>query len=99
VFFNACQSARLHHIPTPLVAGAIAEYVLRCGVEAYIGTLWEVDDVAAAHFAARVYRDLASGVQLDLAVMNARRLLRANGSLDWANYVLYGSGASQPLRP
>ena len=94
VFFNACQSARVRS-DVPVVARALAEYVLRSGVEAYLGTSWVVDDKAAADFAASVYRALAGGKQLDEAVLLARKLLRQSSSAEWANYALYGNGAFQ----
>jgi CHAT domain-containing protein len=97
VFFNACQSARVRS-DAPDVARALAEYVLRSGVEAYLGTFWVVQDQAAADFAVTVYRELASGKRLDEAVLAARKLLLTRQSADWANYALYGSGAFQ-LKP
>ncbi|HEX2674185.1 MAG TPA: CHAT domain-containing protein, partial [Polyangiaceae bacterium] len=93
VFFNACESARMRGKPTQSAARALAEYILCGGVEAYLGTYWPVEDVAAAHFAVAVYRELARGKQLDQAVLNARKLLHEAKRRDWANYVLYGSGA------
>jgi len=94
VFFNACQSARMRNREPQAVSRALAEFVLRSGVEAFLGTFWPVADAAAGQFAAHVYRHLAKGGQLDDAVLLARQALRKEHS-DWANYALYGSGDFQ----
>ena len=92
-FFNACRAGRLRG---PVSGGeasqAFAGYFLRLGVEAFLGTLWDVKDRAAAAFAARVYRSLAWGGSLEEAVRGARQHLFARHRNDWANYVLYGHG-------
>ncbi len=93
VFFNACQSARVRGHEPQAVSRALAELVLRSGVEAFLGTFWPVADQAAGKFAASVYRELARGKQLDDAVLSARKLLHDEHRSDWANYALYGSGA------
>jgi hypothetical protein len=90
VFFNACQSARVRRQVLGEVAQAFAEYFLRAGIEAYVGTFWPVSDVAAAKFAGGMYRALARGEPLDEAVRLARAEIA--GMDDWANYVLYGDG-------
>lgn len=102
-FFNACRSARMREIEvppdgppavsSPVFTRAFAAYFLRGGIEAYLGTLWPVLDVAGARFAAAVYGALAKGVSLEAAVLAARIELRAGGQADWANYILYGDGA------
>lgn len=92
-FFNGCQSARLRNRTAAESARAFAEFFLRSGVEAYIGTTWPVADDAAASFATSVYAELAGGATLDAAVRSARQQLAVNGEPDWANYVLYGDGS------
>ncbi|MEY2931313.1 MAG: hypothetical protein RL033_2062 [Pseudomonadota bacterium] len=95
VFFNACQSARVRNkeVTTQEVASAFAEAVLRAGVDAYLGTFWPVADSAAALFASTVYRRLARGDELHQAVTAARNELFNAGKQDWANYLLFGTGA------
>jgi CHAT domain-containing protein len=75
------------------VARAFAEAVLRSGVDAFLGTFWPVADGAAALFAAAVYRQLAQGAELHLAVTAARKELFEAKKQDWANYLLFGTGA------
>ncbi len=90
-FVNACESARVRG-PVQTEAAAFAEMFLRSGIEAYLGTYWQVGDAAAATFAALVYGLLASGGSLDEAVRQARAALLKNGRQDWGNYLLYGDG-------
>jgi hypothetical protein len=95
-FFNACQSGRVRGsglgLKPPELARAFAEYFLRSGVEAYLGTFWPVLDKGAATFATSVYEELGRGFTLDAAVREARRVLYAGKNPDWANYVLFGDG-------
>lgn len=90
-FVNACEAGRVRGSMTT-EAAAFAELFLRSGVEAYLGTYWEVGDTAAASFATGVYARLAEGQTLESAVTKSRaELLRAD-ERDWANYILYGDG-------
>ena len=90
-FVNACEAGRVRG-STTTEAAAFAEFFLRSGVEAYLGTYWEVGDTAAASFATGVYARLAEGQTLESAVTKSRaELLKANEP-DWANYILYGDG-------
>jgi len=90
-FVNACEAGRVRG-STTTEAAAFAELFLRSGVEAYLGTYWQVGDTAAASFSTGVYTRLAAGQTLESAVTQARAdLLKANES-DWANYLLYGDG-------
>jgi hypothetical protein len=95
VFFNACQSARVRKAETTTqeVAKAFAEAVLLGGVDAYLGTFWPVADEAAGVFAASTYLELAKGAELHRAVTTARNQLEKAGQPDWANYLLFGTGA------
>ena len=90
-FVNACESVRVRGTTTTQAA-AFAELFLRSGVEAYLGTYWEVGDAAAAQFAAGVYAQLAAGQTLESAVTRSRADLLKASEPDWANYVLYGDG-------
>jgi CHAT domain-containing protein len=95
VFFNACQSARVRNqeASTQDVSRAFAEVVLSRGVDAYLGTFWPVADAAAALFASAVYLELAQGAELHRAVTMARNQLLKACKPDWANYLLFGTGA------
>lgn len=96
-FVNACEAGRVRGEVTT-EAAAFAELFLRWGVEAYLGTYWQVDDRAAAGFSTSVYRTLAEGGTLEAAVTKARALLLSSGNEDWANYILYGDGRFQLVR-
>ena len=91
VFFNACEAGRVRGSVTT-EASAFAELILKSGVEAYLGTYWQVADAAAADFATGVYTRLADGKDLETAVKESRADLYNNNKADWANYVLYGDG-------
>jgi CHAT domain-containing protein len=103
VFFNAWQSARLRKKEKELasLSRSFAEYFLRSGVEAYLGTFWPVKDESAATFATAVYKNLAEGAALDAAVREARSRLESGPAADsdWANYVLYGDGGFRLISP
>lgn len=90
-FVNACEAGRVRG-STTTEAAAFAELFLRSGVEAYIGTFWEVRDTAAARFATGVYTRLAEGQTLESAVTKSRAELLKADEPDWANYILYGDG-------
>ena len=90
-FVNACEAGRVRG-STTTEAAAFAELFLRSGVEAYLGTYWEVGNTAAASFATGVYTRLAEGQTLESAVTKSRAELLKNNEPDWANYILYGDG-------
>jgi len=96
-FVNACQSGAVRGEDHP-DARAFAEFFLHAGVVAYVGTLWKVQDAAAAEFATAVYARLAEGSSIRDAVTAARATLLQGDTprSDWANYVLYGA-AESPL--
>ena len=79
-------------------SASFAEYFLRSGIEAYLGTYWKVGDDSAAHFASSIYSSLASGDSLDQAVCKSRKKLFEQGKNEWANYILYGEGHFQLIR-
>ena len=58
-FVNACEAARVRAESTD--AASFAEFFLRSGVEAYLGTFWRVGDAAAQLFSQIVYTSLAEG--------------------------------------
>jgi CHAT domain-containing protein len=90
-FVNACEAGRVRGAP-PTNAVAFAELFLHSGMDAYLGTYWEVSDAAAALFAKTVYTQLALGDILEQAALAGRRALFAAKEPDWANYLLYGGG-------
>lgn len=99
VFANACESGRVRaHSNSAHEAASFAEYILRSGIEAFLGTYWRVSDTAATAFAAEIYSSLAQGQTLDKAVRNGRLKLRDMPSPEWANYVLYGEGQFQIVK-
>lgn len=96
---NACRAARLPSKlpaakdgPQPAVprARSFADFFLRSGVQAYLGTTWDVSDTLACDFARVFYERLLGGATLGEAVVQGRRALFQKGTQEWANYVLYG---------
>jgi CHAT domain len=98
VFFNACEAARVRR--SRQAPGArlfafrrstsVAEAFLGGGVANFIGTHWPVGDQAALVFSTSFYQQLLDGALLGVCVLAARRQVAAIGSVDWADYVLYG---------
>jgi hypothetical protein len=104
VFLNACHSGRVGAGLTYL--GGWAQAFYDAGVSAFIGSLWEINDVLAAQFAQSFYDrlwglgDFAGKAQpLGQAFHEARKVIRdadpANPT--WLAYVLYGDPYGQVL--
>ena len=91
-FVNACEAGRVRGRRKQNPAASFAEYFLRSGIEAFLGTYWPVGDTAAKEFATTVYQELANGKTLDEAVRLGRQALLKINSPEWANYLLYGGG-------
>lgn len=104
VFFNACEAARVRGGEnTEMGEGGepnirrlernvgLAEAFLRAGVGNYVGTYWPVGDDAAVQFAHVFYRSLVSGSSVGDALQEGRRRVLQLESVDWADYVHYGS--------
>jgi hypothetical protein len=106
VFCNACEAARVRKRgsgkasaprPPPQRAfglrrsASVAEAFLAGGVANFLGTHWPVGDAAAAIFSHGLYEALVNGAALGEAVLDARRLVAASRSIDWADYVHYGN--------
>jgi hypothetical protein len=72
---------------------SVAEAFLAGGVANFIGTHWPVGDLAARRFAIGLYEALLHQEPLGAAMLRARRLLHAQDSADWADYVHYGNPA------
>jgi pimeloyl-ACP methyl ester carboxylesterase len=102
VFFNACEAARVRRGAERkdkklTVAKRIerniglAEAFLRGGVANYLGTYWPVGDEAAKTFARTFYGALLGGKSVGAALGSARAAVFELRSVDWADYVHYGS--------
>jgi pimeloyl-ACP methyl ester carboxylesterase len=99
VFFNACEAARVRRPGRSAQArllglrrsSSLAEAILDGGVANFVGTHWPVGDAAALAFSARFYEALLDGTRLGDAILAARRVVAAAGSIDWADYVHYGN--------
>jgi hypothetical protein len=104
MFFNACESGRVRggaraRKPNPRRQIAkriddnigLAEAFLRGGTANYIGTYWPVGDEAAESFSTTLYAALVEGQCVGEAINCGRKAVEKLGSVDWADYILYGS--------
>ena len=102
VFCNACEAARVRRRTRVRSAPArlfglrrtmtgIAEAFLAGGVANFLGTHWPVGDDAAFAFSQSLYESMLTGERLGDAVLTARRRLESIPTVDWADYVHYGS--------
>jgi pimeloyl-ACP methyl ester carboxylesterase len=103
VFFNACESGRVRRgldrnkkqleIEKRLErAVGLAEAFLRGGIANYLGTYWPVGDDAAKAFAETFYTGLLKGQTIGAALLAGRERVRTEArSVDWADYIHYGS--------
>jgi hypothetical protein len=99
VFFNACEAARVRKRKAATGgrlfafrrSTSVAEAFLTGGVANFLGTHWPVGDQAALTFSTRFYERLLAGATLGECVLDARRRVHAQDSIDWADYVRYGS--------
>jgi CHAT domain-containing protein len=102
VCFNACEAGRIRGgapraktEPTPRERieqnVGLAEAFLRGGAANYIGTYWPVGDAAAKVFAEVFYGQIMQGKSLGEATLAARQAVQKIKSVDWADYILYGS--------
>jgi pimeloyl-ACP methyl ester carboxylesterase len=105
MFFNACESARVRGGSRSQRAASrrrqvqrridenvgLAEAFLRGGATNYLGTYWPVGDAAAASFATTLYSALVEGCAIGDALNRGRKVVEQSGSVDWADYVHYGS--------
>jgi CHAT domain-containing protein len=99
VFFNACEAARVRkprgaqgqRLFAFRRSTSVAEAFLAGGVANFLGTHWPVGDQAALAFSTCFYRRLLDAAPLGDCVLAARRRVLELDSIDWADYVLYGS--------
>ncbi len=98
VFLNACHTARLAFALTGL-GGWAKRLVADLNVSAFIGTLWEVNDLLAAEFAITFYDRLFAGDTLGQAFYTARLHVRDRQPANptWLAYVLYADPNSVVL--
>jgi len=99
---NACESGRVRKKgagPAKVapstndvrVKVSLAEAFLTGGIASYVGTYWPVGDAAAAGFAEAFYGGLLAGRPIAEALVAGRRAVEASRSIDWADYVHYGT--------
>lgn len=88
VFANACRSGP--GAGRSAWSGDAAARLLRAGVAAYVGTIWELDDPGSADFARVFYRAALSGATVGEAATAARSALLGVRPFTWANYAVYG---------
>jgi CHAT domain-containing protein len=101
MFFNACEAGRIRTVRDRKKGEAtakrletnvgLAEALLRAGVGNYIGTHWPVRDAAATRFAETFYRAIMDSESIGVALQQGRAALRNMPSVDWADYIHYGS--------
>jgi len=102
IFFNACEAGRIRggaarpsraSVPRQRIAQnvGLAEAFLRGGAANYLGTYWPVGDAAAKVFAEVFYSGVMQGWALGQATLGARQAVQKLKSVDWADYILYGS--------
>ncbi|MDF0652527.1 MAG: CHAT domain-containing protein [Nitrospira sp.] len=103
VFFNACEAGRIRKPPERKRrdldmdqrierAVGLAEAFLRGGVANYVGTYWPVGDQSAEAFAQTFYMELLGQKTIGAALLAGRERVRTElKSVDWADYIHYGS--------
>lgn len=114
MFFNACEAGRVRGASRTAPVGkknnnvrkrltesvGLAEAFLRGGVANYLGTYWPVGDESAAAFAETFYTELLKGRTVGAALRAGRgKVLHEIKSVDWADYLLYGSPDFQLKQP
>jgi len=87
VVLNACEGARSAR-DDPF--GGVAQALVRQGIPAVIAMQFEISDPAALIFSQSFYQAIADGLPVDLAMVDARRAMFAEGhEVEWATPVLY----------
>ena len=93
VFMNACRSDAM--APSYTALSGWARSFVTAGAGAFVGSLWEVRDGSATHFAQQFYRSLLAGATLGDAMTAARKAIQADaGDPTWLAYTLYGNPAA-----
>jgi CHAT domain len=87
VVLNACEGARSAQ-DDPL--GGVAQALVHQGIPAVIAMQFEISDTAAITFSQSFYQAIADGLPVDVATVEARRAMFAEGNeIEWATPVLY----------
>jgi len=87
VVLNACEGARSAR-DDPF--GGVAQALVRQAIPAVIAMQFEISDPAALVFSQSFYQAIADGLPVDVATLEARRAMFADGSeVEWATPVLY----------
>ena len=87
VVLNACEGARSAR-DDPF--GGVAQALVRQGIPAVIAMQFEISDAAALVFSQSFYQAVADGLPVDLAMVEARKAMFAEGNeVEWATPVLY----------
>jgi hypothetical protein len=87
VVLNACEGARSAR-DDPF--GGVAQALVRQGIPAVIAMQFEISDPAAVVFSQAFYQAIGDGLPVDLAMVEARRAMFAEGhEVEWATPVLY----------
>lgn len=96
VFLNACHGAQIAFALTGL-GGWAERMVGDIGVSAFVGALWEINDLLAAEFAIHFYDQLIEGRPLAGAFHAARLHIRAQAPANptWLAYTLYADPNAQ----
>lgn len=97
VLVNGCRSSS-QEAPLLMEAGqrralGLATTFLVCGVQHFVGTLWDVRDSVARTAGVAFFRSLYGGRPVGAALREARRTLAeefGENSMGWGGYVLYG---------
>jgi CHAT domain len=84
---NACEGGR-NAQDDPF--GGVAQALVRQGIPAVIAMQFEISDPAALVFSQSFYQGIADGLPIDVATVEARRAMFAEGNeIEWATPVLY----------
>jgi len=86
VVLNACEGARAD--PADPFAG-VADALVRLGIPSVIAMQFEITDRAAVRLTSALYKMLADGSQVDVALAEARKALAMGYGFEWATPVLY----------
>ena len=87
VVLNACEGARSAQ-NDPF--GGVAQALVHQGIPAVIAMQFEISDPAALTFSQSFYQAIADGLPVDVATVEARRAMFAEGNeIEWATPVLY----------
>lgn len=87
VVLNACEGARSAS-NDPF--GGVAQALVQQGISAVIAMQFEISDSAAVTFTRAFYEAVADGEAVDIAMVEARRSIFAEGNeIEWATPVLY----------